>query len=168
MNRWRFPSLSLHGIEGAFDGAGAKTVIPRKVIGKFSIRLVPDQTPDVIEGHVKAHIEKIFKERGSPNKLNVYMEHGGKPWVSDFNHPHYVAGRNAMEKVFNISPDLTREGGSIPITLTFQEATGKNVMLLPVGACDDGAHSQNEKLDRSNYINGTKVMAAYLHEVAKL
>jgi len=168
MNRWRFPSLSIHGIEGAFDGAGAKTVIPRKVIGKFSIRLVPDQLPDVIEGHVKAYIEKVFAERDSPNKLKVYMEHGGKPWVSDFNHPHYVAGRNAMEKVFGVSPDLTREGGSIPVTLTFQQATGKNVMLLPVGACDDGAHSQNEKLDRINYINGTKVMAAYLHELKKL
>ena len=47
-----------------------------------------------------------------------------------------------------MEPDLTREGGSIPVTLTFQEATGKSVMLLPVGACDDGAHSQNEKFDR--------------------
>ena len=26
MNRWRYPSLSIHGIEGAFYGAGAKTV----------------------------------------------------------------------------------------------------------------------------------------------
>ena len=47
---------------------------------------------------------------------------------------------------------MTREGGSIPVTLTLQEATGKNVMLLPLGACDDGAHSQNEKMDRKNYI----------------
>ncbi len=38
MARWRFPSLSLHGIEGAFYNPGAKTVIPAKVIGKFSIR----------------------------------------------------------------------------------------------------------------------------------
>lgn len=50
--------------------------------------------------------------------------------------------------VFGVEPDLTREGGSIPVTLTFQEATGKNVMLLPVGSSDDGAHSQNEKLNR--------------------
>lgn len=50
--------------------------------------------------------------------------------------------------VFGVEPDLTREGGSIPVTLTFQEATGKNVMLLPVGSADDGAHSQNEKLNR--------------------
>ena len=28
-----------------------------------------------------------------------------------------------------------------------QEATGKNVILLPMGAADDGAHSQNEKID---------------------
>ena len=31
MHRWRFPTLSLHGIEGAFSDPGAKTVIPRKV-----------------------------------------------------------------------------------------------------------------------------------------
>ena len=67
-----------------------------------------------------------------------------------------------------MEPDLTREGGSIPVTLTFQEATGKNVMLLPMGAADDGAHSQNEKIDKRNYIEGTKVLAAYIYEVAKL
>lgn len=53
MHRWRYPSLSLHGIEGAFSASGAKTVIPRKVIGKFSIRLVPDMDPKVVEEQVK-------------------------------------------------------------------------------------------------------------------
>ena len=38
MGRMRSPSLSIHGIEGAFSGAGGKTVIPAKVSGKFSIR----------------------------------------------------------------------------------------------------------------------------------
>lgn len=52
MHRWRFPSLSLHGIEGAFSASGAKTVIPRKVIGKFSIRLVPNMTPEEVTKHV--------------------------------------------------------------------------------------------------------------------
>jgi len=166
MNRWRFPSLSLHGIEGAFSGTGAKTVIPRKVIGKFSIRLVPDQHPDKIKEQVTEYLEELHKKRGSPNKLKVMMEHGGKPWLADYNTPNFVAGRKAMQKVFGVEPDLTREGGSIPVTLTFQDATGKSVMLLPVGACDDGAHSQNEKFDRINYMNGIKVMAAYLQELA--
>ena len=61
--------------------------------------------------------------------------------------------------MFGVEPDLTREGGSIPVTLTLQETTGKNVMLLPIGACDDGAHSQNEKIDRVNYVQGVSAAA---------
>uniref|UniRef100_A0A8C4THX0 Cytosolic non-specific dipeptidase n=1 Tax=Erpetoichthys calabaricus TaxID=27687 RepID=A0A8C4THX0_ERPCA len=168
MHRWRYPSLSLHGIEGAFSASGAKTVIPRKVIGKFSVRLVPDMDPKEVEKLVNTYLTKKFAERDSPNKLKVTVGHGAKAWVSDFNHPHYMAGRKAMKTVFGVEPDLTREGGSIPITLTFQEATGRNVMLLPVGAADDGAHSQNEKLNRSNYIQGIKLLGAYFHEVSLL
>lgn len=82
------------------------------------------------------------------------MAHGGQCWTEDPNHPHYQAGCRATKHVYKVEPDLTREGGSIPVTLTLQEATGKNVILIPVGAGDDGAHSQNEKIDIRNYIEG--------------
>jgi len=169
MARWRFPSLSLHGIEGAFSEPGAKTVIPRKVIGKFSIRIVPDQTPEFVEKCVVDYLNKKWQQRGSKNKMTVYQHgSGGKPWTSDPDHPNYLAGRRATQMVYGVEPDLTREGGSIPVTLTLQEATGKSVMLLPMGACDDGAHSQNEKIDIRNYIEGTKLLGAYLHELGQL
>ncbi|KAJ7462960.1 hypothetical protein FB451DRAFT_1562382 [Mycena latifolia] len=45
MGRMRLPSLPLHGIEGAFAGPGAKTGIPAKVGGKFSIRCVRPFAP---------------------------------------------------------------------------------------------------------------------------
>jgi Cys-Gly metallodipeptidase DUG1 len=51
--------------------------------------------------------------------------------------------------------------------LTFEQATGKNVLLLPMGSSTDAAHSANEKLDRRNYIEGTKLLGAYLHYVAE-
>ena len=54
------------------------------------------------------------------------------------------------------------------MTLVFEEVTGKNVLLLPMGSCDDGAHSQNEKLNIVNYMEGTKVFAEYLNELGKL
>jgi len=41
--------------------------------------------------------------------------------------------------VYKQPPDYTREGGSIPVTLTFAEALGVNVLLLPMGRGDDGA-----------------------------
>lgn len=154
MHRWRYPSLSIHGIEGAFYEPGQKTVIPRKVIGKFSLRIVPNQLPDQIEKYVVDFIKSKWALRESPNKMKISMDHGGKPWTEDPNHPHYSAARIATKHVYNVEPDMSREGGSIPITLVLQEATGKNVILLPMGAGDDGAHSQNEKIDVRNYIEG--------------
>ncbi len=53
------------------------------------------------------------------------------------------------------------------MTLSLQEATGKNVLLLPMGCSDDGAHSQNEKINERNYIEGTKLLAAYIYELGK-
>ncbi len=57
--------------------------------GKFSIRIVPNQTPDEVESKVKSYLEKRWKERGSVNKMKVSMGHGGRPWVSDVNHANY-------------------------------------------------------------------------------
>lgn len=168
MHRWRYPSLSLHGVEGAFSEPGGKTVIPGKVTGKFSIRLVPNQDPGKIEDLVEKYLERLWKERGSPNHFRVYTSEGAKPWTEQPSHPHYQAAIKATKHVYHVEPDLTREGGSIPITLTFQETTGKNVLLLPVGAGDDGAHSQNEKLNIRNYLGGVKLLASYLYEVSQL
>lgn len=166
-HRWRHPSLSVHGIEGAFSEPGCKTVIPRKVIGKFSIRIVPDMDPDEVDRLVVDYLTQQHKESGSPNTVRVVPEHSGKPWVAKdyLSCPSFAAARRATKHVWNVEPDMTREGGSIPITLVFQNVTGKSVMLLPMGQCDDGAHSQNEKLSRKNYIEGSKVMAAYFFEL---
>ncbi|ETN37922.1 uncharacterized protein HMPREF1541_07545 [Cyphellophora europaea CBS 101466] len=167
MARWRYPSLSLHGVEGAFSAPGAKTVIPAKVTGKFSIRTVPDMKPEAVTEAVYKYVKDEFAKLNSKNKLNVYLQHDGKWWVASPSHWNFSAAAKAVKQVFGTDPDYTREGGSIPVTLTFEEATGKNVLLLPMGSSTDGAHSINEKLDRRNYIEGTKLLGAYLHYVAE-
>ncbi|GAA6001314.1 hypothetical protein JCM10207_006604 [Rhodosporidiobolus poonsookiae] len=166
MGRMRYPSLSIHGIEGAFSAPGAKTVIPAAVKGKFSIRLVPDLQPDEVNAIVTKFLEDEFAKLGSKNTLKVEALHGGKPWVASIDHWNYRAADAATQTVYGKKPDYTREGGSIPITLTFAEALEKNVMLLPMGRGDDGAHSTNEKLDRSNFIQGSILLGEYLHEAA--
>ncbi|CDK29304.1 unnamed protein product [Kuraishia capsulata CBS 1993] len=165
-HRWRFPSLSLHGIEGAFSGAGAKTVIPAKVVGKFSIRTVPDMDSDKLDQFVFDFVKAKFAELGTKNKLNVELIHGGAYWVSDPFNDNFTAAANATKLVWGVDPDLTREGGSIPITLTFEQELKTGVVLLPMGRGDDGAHSINEKLDVPNYIEGVKTLSAYLHYYA--
>jgi len=167
MARWRYPSLSIHGIEGAFSAPGAKTVIPAKVIGKFSIRTVPDMSSAAVDAAVFAYIKSEFAKLHSKNTLDLALLHSGNWWVASPKHWNYTAASRAVESVFGVSPDLTREGGSIPVTLTFERATGRNVLLLPMGSSTDAAHSVNEKLDRRNYVEGTKLLGAYLHFVAE-
>ncbi|XP_075069322.1 beta-Ala-His dipeptidase-like [Mixophyes fleayi] len=165
MHRWRFPSLSIHGIEGGFSGSGTKTVIPAKVIGKFSIRQVPNMNPSVVEKQVSDYLENKFSERKSPNKMKVNMVIGAQPWLANMNEPQYLAARKAVKRVFNIDADMIRAGGTIPIAKNFEEVLGKSVMLLGIGGPDDAPHGQNEKISKFNYIEGTKLYASFMQEL---
>jgi len=167
MARWRYPSLSIHGIEGAFSAPGAKTVIPAKVTAKFSIRTVPNMQPEEVDALVFKHIQKAWEKLNTKNKVKPELMHAGKWWVASPKHWNFSAAAKAVQSVFGVTPDFTREGGSIPVTLTFEQATGKNVLLLPMGSSTDAAHSINEKLDKRNYIEGTKLLGSYLHHVAE-
>lgn len=85
MHRWRYPSLSLHGIEGAFSGSGAKTVIPRKVVGKFSIRLVPNMTPEVVSEQVRGDAGREWGQLRAVVTVNLHSENfhrGGSPLLT--------------------------------------------------------------------------------------
>uniref|UniRef100_A0A8C3M5C3 Peptidase M20 dimerisation domain-containing protein n=1 Tax=Geospiza parvula TaxID=87175 RepID=A0A8C3M5C3_GEOPR len=164
LHLWRYPSLSIHGIEGAFHEPGIKTVIPAKVIGKFSIRQVPNMDLSVVKKQVR---DKSFLWN-SPNKLKVSMPLGVKPWLADFNDLLYKAARRAIKTVFGEGPDLIRDGSTIPVARMFQTVTQKSVMMLPIGAADAGEHSQKEKISRHNYIEGTKLFAAFFLEISKL
>ncbi|KJH53653.1 peptidase dimerization domain protein [Dictyocaulus viviparus] len=168
MRRWREPCLSFHGIEGAFSGNGEKTVIPSKVIGKFSIRIVPNMMPEKVNRIVIDFLNELWKKRGSPNTFTPHLGHDALPWVTDTNESNFKAGARAMKLVHGVDPDYIREGCSIPITLTFQELTGRSVLLLPLGAADDMAHSQNEKFNKVNYTNGVKTLLAYLIELGNV
>lgn len=50
--------------------------------------------------------------------------------------------------VFGTEPDMIRDGSTIPIAKIFQDVLQKSVLMLPLGAVDDGEHSQNEKINR--------------------
>lgn len=146
MGRMRYPSLSIHGIEGAFSTPGAKTVIPAAVHGKFSIRLVPDLSPEKVAPLVKTYLQDQFKQLGTKNTLHVEALHGGQPWLSDPNHwfvvldlhrrsipsacteasltnRNFVAAAKATKEIYGVEPDLTREGGSCV-------STGVETLLL--------------------------------------
>ena len=92
---------------------------------------MPPQTPELVDPIVIDHLKKAFAALRSKNTLSIDKPRGGKPWVTDHRHWNFEAAKKAT--------DLMREGGSIPVTLTFADSLGVNVLLLPMGRGDDGA-----------------------------
>ncbi|XP_075229687.1 cytosolic non-specific dipeptidase-like [Lycorma delicatula] len=167
MSRWRFPCLSIHGVEGTNSKDGFKTILPKKVIGKFSIHLVPNQEPEKISKLVIDYLDKLWIMRRSPNTYKAYLVNCGKPWISSIHNENYKAAWRATKHAYDVEPDMIRDGRSIPVTALLQELTSKNVVMLPLGAGDDDSDTENEKIDVQNLICGTKLMAAYLYEIAQ-
>lgn len=105
------PSLSLHRIENANPGAGATTSIPASVVGKFSIRTVPNMEANATDDLVQKHIQTQFKKLQSKNDLVIQCLHKSDWFFEDVNHWNYEAGIAAMAQVWDVTPKVTCEGG---------------------------------------------------------
>jgi len=160
---WARPTLEVNGLLSGFTGEGAKTVLPGVAMAKISMRLVPDQDPDKIADLFEAYCRKIAPKTV---ELTVTRMHGGRPWMTSHDHPYMQAAARAIERSFGRRPVFTREGGSIPVVSTFQEALGVPAVLFGVGLPDENAHAPNEKLDLGNFYTGILAAACLYEEIA--
>jgi succinyl-diaminopimelate desuccinylase len=69
----------------------------------------------------------------------------------------------AIKKGFGREPVFIREGGSIPIVITFQEELGANTLLIGLGQADDNAHAPNEKFSLRDFMKGVQTSAWFLN-----
>jgi acetylornithine deacetylase/succinyl-diaminopimelate desuccinylase-like protein len=161
---WARPTLEVNGLLGGFTGEGAKTVIPAVAMAKVSMRLVPDQDPDVIAKLFEAHVRKIAPKTV---EVTVTRMHGGHPWITSYDNPYIQAAGRAIEQGFGKPPVFCREGGSIPVVFTFQKVLGLPSVLFGVGLPDENAHAPNERLDLGNFHNGIVASAILYDELAR-
>ena len=61
------------------------------MIGKFSIRIVPDQTPKEVMKLTIDYLERKWSERKTPNRMKVWGD-GDKGWLGDTNNDNFQAG----------------------------------------------------------------------------
>lgn len=162
---WARPTLDCNGIWGGFTGEGAKTVLPSKAYAKVSMRLVPNQEPDKIAELFEKYIRKITLESV---KVKVSGLHHGKPAMTPIDSKWINAAFKALKQAFGKDPVFIREGGSIPIVVTLQEALNAPAVLLGFGLPDENAHSPDEHLDLNNFQKGIVTSSIFYKELAKL
>ncbi len=145
------PTLDANGFIGGFTGEGKKTVIPARASAKVSLRLVPDQDPAVI----RASIEKQIQSLTTPGvKVSVEVLGSAPPVTCGVDNPVAKALRAAYSEAFGRDTALIRVGGSIPVSIDFQEAVGAPLVISGIGEVDAAAHSPNERLSVDQYHRG--------------
>jgi acetylornithine deacetylase/succinyl-diaminopimelate desuccinylase-like protein len=162
---WARPTLEVNGLLSGFTGEGSKTVIPAVAMAKVSMRLVPDQDPDVIAGLFETYVRKICPKSV---ELTVTRMHGGKPWITEYDNPYVRAAARAIEQGFGKPPVFCREGGSIPVVSMFKEELGTPAVLFGIGLPDENAHAPNERLDLGNFHNGIVATAVFYDELSRV
>ena len=162
---WARPTFEVNGLLSGFTGDGAKTVLPAVSMAKVSMRLVPDQDPDTIADLFERYVKKLCP---ATVQLTLTRMHGGKPWMTEFDNKYVRAAGRAIESGFGQRPVFNREGGSIPVVSTFQEALGVPSVLFGIGLPDENAHAPDEKLDLGNFHNGIIASAHLYREIATL
>lgn len=111
---------------GGFIGEGKKTVIPARAYAKVSLRLVPDQDWKTIP----AALEKQVQELTTPAvEIKVDLLGAAPPVTCGVDHPAAQAMRAAYKEAFGKETSLIRVGGSIPVSIDFQEAVGAPLVI---------------------------------------
>jgi acetylornithine deacetylase/succinyl-diaminopimelate desuccinylase-like protein len=157
------PTLDVNGIWGGFQGDGAKTIIPAHAHAKISCRLVTAQDPTRIFEAFKAHVLEI-----APPGVTVTVQDlgGGHPSLTPTDHPATQAVARAIEATFGQAPLYIREGGSIPVTASFESILGLPVVLMGFVPPDDHAHAPNESMDLNNYETAIRTVIRAWDELA--
>ncbi|MDX9755248.1 MAG: dipeptidase, partial [bacterium] len=147
--RWARPTLEINGIFGGYTGEGSKTVLPGWAGAKFSMRLVPNQTPETIDRLFQNYVQRIAAEYV---KVSFKPSGGAKAVVVPRDALFMDEAVEAIKKGFGREPVFIREGGSIPIVITYQEELGANTLLIGLGQADDNAHAPNEKFSLRDFM----------------
>jgi len=147
------PTCEINGIFGGYSGPGSKTIVPAQAGCKITCRLVPDQDPARVAEAFEAHVSKH-----APAGVRVTVERGHlAPAVyTDPETDWAKAARAALAFAFGKEAAVTREGGSIPIVNTFQNALGVQPLLLGTYAPGERAHSPNERYFVDDFYRGVR------------
>jgi acetylornithine deacetylase/succinyl-diaminopimelate desuccinylase-like protein len=153
------PTLDANGIVGGFTGKGAKTVIPARASAKISMRLVADQDLKAI----LASFEKYVQQLSTPGvEIKVERLGGAPPVTCGVDHGAARALRAAYKEAFGKETALVRVGGSIPVSVDFQEAVGAPLVISGIAQADSAIHSPNERLVVDNYHRGIEAVIRFM------
>lgn len=158
------PALVIQSLHAGQTGAGAHSIIPASASAELRFRLVPAQTPDVVEQQVKSHLARVMP---STVRYSHHTFFRSQPIVFDLNHPAFEAASGACAEAFGNKPVLLQSGGSIPIVSAIREHLGAPVVLMGFALASDNAHGPNERFALERFDRGVRASLSFMAELGR-
>lgn len=157
------PTCTICGLNSGYQGAGSKTVLPARASAKVDFRLVPDQTPEEVLRHLRAHLDR----EGFPDVAIRFL--GGNPaGRTDPDHPFLKLAAETARPAFGAPMRIVPMiGGSGP-NESFIRHLRVPVATAGFGYPDTRAHAPDENLLVSLYLkharHAARLLAAFARE----
>lgn len=170
----QYPSISVLGLESAWVGAQARTIIPATATAELDIRLVLESDPERLVGLVRQYIldqgyhiiagdvPTEYERQNHDRLVSFDYEISYAAFRTPLNSPAGTWAERAMVRAFGEPPIKIRTGGgSIPIS-PFVASLGLPAILVPAVYIENNQHSPNENLRLGNYVDGIRAYLAIL------
>jgi acetylornithine deacetylase/succinyl-diaminopimelate desuccinylase-like protein len=172
----QYPTLNVRGMNSAFVGAGARTIIPASATAAIDIRLVKETPAEAMIEKIRAHVvaQGYHLVDGEPDeaarakysklaRLKSIEQPTGAFRTSPMD-PHARALAASIRAACGVEPvHLRTLGGTVPIA-PFIEALGFPAVLVPTVNYDNNQHEENENLRIGNLLDGILTVAAILKQ----
>ena len=154
------PTLDINGILAGYTGEGPKTVIPATALAKISMRLVPNQTPEIVHEQLLDYLEK-----NAPSQIHWELKRLASDPACLVDPNHYAAKcfGQALYDTWGQTPILKREGGSIPIVSHMKNILGLDTVLSGFGLPEDRIHSPNERMHLPTWKKGVEAVIRFIN-----
>jgi acetylornithine deacetylase/succinyl-diaminopimelate desuccinylase-like protein len=155
------PTFDVNGILSGFTGEGSKTVLPARAMAKFSMRLVPDQTP----ANIKQSLLKYLEQHIPETMTWELLEHShANPAMIDTSSTAVQTAARAFEETWGKPAIYDRLGGTVPVVDMLQHVLDVDTLMLGFGLPDDNIHGPNEKQHMATLYRGVETVIRFLNE----
>jgi acetylornithine deacetylase/succinyl-diaminopimelate desuccinylase-like protein len=172
------PAIVVKGLQAGGVGSQASNVIRPSATASLNVRLVPDQTPDIVRVHLENHFKSlgfhVVHEDPTPEILALHErvlkvdDGGGYPGFRtalDGDEARHLT--NLLDQIDDSKTLLTPTmGGSLPIYL-FEQAFDMPIILLPIANHDNNQHGANENMRIQNLWDAIEIYAVLIAEYGR-
>ena len=173
MERINLPSLNIRGLESAWVGPQARTVVPAEATAAIDIRMVKGNDPNDMVNKVIEHVKRegfhVISEDPDHNTRMQYAD-----IVKIVKRGGYPASRTSMDlEISKLTIEALSDyhdeqvvlvptsGGSVPLYI-FTQMLDVPTINVPIVNHDNNQHQPNENIRIGHYWKGIETLAALL------